>query len=258
MTPNYQKILDFMITSGKRLVTKSGKIQDIGIAKMHLTEEDIAIERGFKEIISVFGSNHVLYAEEENTTFPDSESVWVADPISSTATFIAGLPHYAIVISHLVKGKAVFAAVYDPSVDEMFTAYAGKGSFLNSEKIKIDESKKSILFFPSREWRKPEVTDVIKNSLSDYKIEDVRYSVGIICCEVARGNSGGLILLAKDSFPQFAGGLILREAGGFFTNIKGDSDIKSDDRIFVGGNRDVYGAMFPAVKDCVTNQTDNK
>jgi len=96
MAVDYQKVIDFMLVSGKRLVMRAGKIADIGIIKKDLTEEDLAIERGLKEIITSFGSDHALFAEEENDVFQESKNVWAVDPISSTSSFIKGLPHYAL------------------------------------------------------------------------------------------------------------------------------------------------------------------
>jgi len=73
MQTNYQKIIDFVVESGKRLITRTGNIADIGVTKQFLTEEDIKIERGLKEIIKDFGDKHILFAEEENDTAQNSD-----------------------------------------------------------------------------------------------------------------------------------------------------------------------------------------
>ncbi len=43
--------------------------------------------------------------------------------------------------------------------------------------------------------------------------------------------------LTKDSYTEIAGGLIIREAGGSFMNIDGDSNVGPDDRHFIGGTK---------------------
>src|SRR3989338_6115527 len=96
----YTEIIAFMVSSCKRIATRAGKIKDIGIKKQWLTEEDIAIERGLKEIIQKHHPNHAFFAEEEHDSFPENENVWIADPISGTRTFIDGLPHYGIVVAY--------------------------------------------------------------------------------------------------------------------------------------------------------------
>lgn len=248
---NYQKILDFMIVSGKRLVTRAGKIADIGISKQDLTEEDIAIERGFKEIVSQFGPDHVLYGEEENDMFQSSDNVWTVDPISSTSSFIAGLPHYSIVIAHLVKGEAVFAAVYDPAVDEMFTAFKNKGAFLNGQPIKTSNSNKNLIFMESAAWKHPQIIATAKDVLKGYGLEKNKFSFAVNYCWTACGRFDGVASFTKDSFPEFAGGFILREAGGQFTNRDGRSDIEASDRIFIGGNKQVYEDIFPKLTEAI-------
>lgn len=137
MNQVYKKIIKQIIISGKRLKRKAGKIKDIGVTKKYLTKEDIRIERELKKIAKGNNPQCEFYAEEENENFLSAEDVWVADPISGTHVFIAGLPHYGIVVSHLKNQKVQFAAVYDPSMDELYTAYWGKGTFLSNHKITV-------------------------------------------------------------------------------------------------------------------------
>lgn len=249
MKIDYQKIIEFMTVSGKRLVKRAGNISDIGITKKDLTEEDLAIERGFKKIISEFGDDHILYAEEENDKFQRSNNLWVVDPISGTENFIKGLPHYSIVISHLQNHKAVFAAIYDPTVNELYTAYKNKGAFLNDQRIKVNQNLLTkIILRVSSGWKRPDIVKKVNQTLSDYEIENNRYSMAVNYCSVARGLFDGIISLTKDSFPEFAGGLIIREAGGKFTNLKEQSDISPDDRVFVGGNDKSYKTILPLIE----------
>ncbi len=242
---NYKKIIDFVVESGKRLVTKSGNIKDIGVTKINLTEEDLAIERGLNEIIKSFSDDHLLYAEEENEVFYESKHLWVVDPISGTKNLIAGLAHYSIVVAHLIENKVVFAVVYDPSVDELFVAYKGVGAFLNDKPIRVnDKGNKKVILRPSSQWKDPDVIQRATDMLSGYEVENNTYSMAVNYCRVACGRSDGVISFTKDSFPEFAGGFILREAGGHFTNIHGHSDIAPLDRIFIGGDEPIYGELL--------------
>ncbi len=256
MEIDYNQILDFMKVSGDRLKTKCGNISDIGVTKAYLTEEDIAIERGFKEIISKFDGDHVLFAEEENDNFQDHENVWIADPISGTKCFIKGEQHYSIVIAHMIKNRVVFSAVYDPSVNEFYKAFLGKGSFLNERPIKVSNGRDKVILRPSSNWKDPEVIGRVEELLSKYKIERNTFSMAVNYCWVASGRFDGIASFTKDSFPEFAGGFILQQAGGRFTNIDGKSDIVSSDRIFIGGNNQIYEDLFVVVKKCVDKKAE--
>ena len=242
---DYKKIINFVVESGKRLATKAGNIKDVGVTKINLTEEDIAIERGLNEIIKSFSDNHFLYAEEENDIFYESKHLWVVDPISGTKNLIAGLPHYSIVVAHLIDNKVVFAVVYDPSVDELFVAYKGVGAFLNDKPIRVNNNgNHKVILRPSSQWKDPDVIDKATAMLVDYEIENNVYSMAVNYCRVACGRADGVLSFTKDSFPEFAGGFILREAGGHFTNIHGHSDIAPLDRIFIGGNESIYNKLL--------------
>lgn len=249
---NYQRVIDFIISSGQRLLTRAGKIKDIGITKTDLTEEDLAIERGLKEIIVGFGGNPTVYAEEENDVFNGSDDLWVIDPISGTHRFIKGESHYAIVVCHLIDHKPVFAAVYDPSVKELFTAYAGKGAFFNGLPIHVSRTDAKIIVRPSMFWKDPDAVDRLKNLLREKVLENNSYSMAVNYCAVAKGEADGVVALTKDSFPEFAGGFIIKESGGRFTNIKGSEDIKPTDRVFIGGNLKIYSELLPLVKKALS------
>ena len=246
---DYRKILDFMRVAGERLLTKTGNVVDIGVTKINLTEEDLAIERGFRDIIQGFKGDHALYAEEEHDSFHNAENVWVVDPISGTKNFIDGSGHYAIVISHLINGKTVFAAVFDPSANEFFTAKRGKGAFLNGTRIGTSEETSSVIFRPSSKWNDPNAVLKIQSALEGYQVESNAHSMAVDYCWIAAGRFDGMVSLTKDSFPEFAGGFIVQEAGGRFTNLKGESDIQPTDRVFVCGNQKMYDELLPKVRN---------
>lgn len=247
---DYKKITNFVVEAGKRLAKKAGNIKDIGVTKINLTEEDIAIERGLNEIIKSFSDDHLLYAEEENDIFYESKHLWVVDPISGTKNLIEGLPHYSIVVAHLIENKVVFAVVYDPSVDELFVAYKGVGAFLNDKPIKVNNNGgKKVILRPSSQWKDPDVIDRATAMLGGYDVENNTYSMAVNYCLVACGRADGVVSFTKDSFPEFAGGFILREAGGHFTNIHGHSDIAPLDRIFIGGDEPIYDKLLKIARE---------
>lgn len=247
-----KELIEFIVTSGKELVAKSGNIKDIGIKKKFLTEEDLRTERGIKEIVSKMPGSHEFYSEEENDNFVDSDSVWIADPISGTHLFIQGLPHYTVVVSHLSKGVVDLAIVYDPIVDKLYVADE-EGAFINDIKINSDGSSKNrVIFAPSYAWKDLEQVEKLKKELSRYDIFPSQGSFAINYCLVAEGSFNGVVSLTKDSFPEFAGCFIANEAGAKATNIKGNIDISPDDRVFICGNKNTYEDLFEITKSTIS------
>lgn len=250
--PPYGQMLAFMKAAGDRLVERAGKIADIGITKTDVTEEDFRIERGFDEFVKSLGAGNVLFAEEEHETFVSADNVWVVDPISGTATFLRGEPHYAIVASHVHKGEVVFAAICDPSVGELYIAKKGAGATLNGEPVRVKNrengAKPKILLRTSRAWGQPDVLEKLNALLSGFEIEKETGSMAVSYGSIARGKYDGVITLGKDSFPEFAGSLLIREAGGAFTNIEGTPTINPADRVFIGGNKETYAELIALVR----------
>lgn len=238
MTLLYQEIIDFMLISGKRIRTLSGNILDIGIKKQYLTTEDLNIERGLKNIILNNKPSHFVYAEEENEIIPKfTNDVWVIDPISGTKTFIQGLPHYGIVVSHISNGIIQFGAVYDPSAEELFTAYNEAGAFLNGKRIFVSEENDIIVLNISSSFANKSIEEKVMTELKDKPTVFNTNSHAVNLCHFACGRFGGNITLAKDSFPIFAGGIICREARGMFKNFSGFDSLDFNDRMFWGGNQ---------------------
>ena len=77
-----------------------------------------------------------LFSEELHDTRKEIDNVWIADPISGIKTFLVGMSHHSIIVLHFIKCEMQFAVIYDPSVEECFTAYRRQVVFLNGNKIK--------------------------------------------------------------------------------------------------------------------------
>ncbi|MFA6255288.1 MAG: inositol monophosphatase [Patescibacteria group bacterium] len=259
MSHNYQKILDFMVGAGKDLIKKSGNIKDIGVTKRFLTEEDLKIERGINAILKTFGNQHAIFAEEENDLVKEADDLWVVDPISGTESFINGTDLYTIVVSHVHNGIAQFAAVYYPAKDELFTAYLGQGAKVNGQLIRIKNDNSEVIKVElriSKHWKDKAQEDKVMQLLFPYKVSQYNHSksMALSYCELASGRYDGVISMTRDCFPEFAGALIIREAGGKFTNIDGESNFNLADRIFVGGNEKIYQELLPLVKQVLREE----
>lgn len=222
----YQKVIDKIVELGDLILPIAGNVADVGEKKSWLTEWDIKIETELTNLIKSFPGEHSIFAEEISDTYADAENVWIIDPISNTFNFIYGLPHYAVVLSHLHNGEVVFAVVYDPSTKELFTAEKGKGAFLNGKQIKASErtTELSILVGPHLTPKSPYREETLKILAAASLLGTVRTfgSLGVHYAYVACGRIDAAISKNKDTFPEFAGKLLVEEAGGKFTDFLGN------------------------------------
>ncbi|MEO6761478.1 MAG: inositol monophosphatase [Candidatus Saccharimonadales bacterium] len=241
----YTQITDYMQEAGQRLVELQarGKIKDIGVTKSNVTEEDLRIERALTGLILDTYPDHKIFAEEEHDSFENAENIWVIDPISATRALIEGRPHYASVAAHVQNGKTRFAAVYDPSVGELFTAETGKGAYLNGKLISVSSTTHSVLQNTATSLFDSANAIALRSATKGLDTERNEASFAVNYCLVAASRKDGVISVAKDSFPEFAGALILQEAGGELTNIDGGA-VQPGDRLFIGGNRAMHEKLL--------------
>lgn len=224
----YNKIIKKIIELGDSLPAISGHTLDIGKSKQWLTQKDIEIETELTKMINTFSGSHSVYAEELHDTFIENENVWIIDPISNTTNFIHGMPHYSVVLSHLTKGEIKFAVVYDPSNKELFTAEKGKGSFLNNKRVYVSKRTKDLFFLISGPYLTPvshreKTLKTIEIMSKDGSTIRILGSLGVHYAYVACGRADAAISFNKDTFPEFAGKLLVEEAGGKFTDFNNDA-----------------------------------
>ena len=124
---NYAKA---RIKSSDQLVTETDvRCQKIIIDRIKQTYPD----DGF---IAEEGQSGELYKQPPRA---DSEIWWVIDPIDGTNNFAHRLPLFAISIAAMYQGRPVVGAIFDPSVDAMFTAVESGSARLNNRTISCNE-----------------------------------------------------------------------------------------------------------------------
>ena len=67
----------------------------------------------------------------------DKTNIWIVDPLDGTTNFLHGIPQFAISIGLERDGVVVAGLIYNPANDELFTAERGKGAFLNDTRLRV-------------------------------------------------------------------------------------------------------------------------
>lgn len=128
------------------LYKKGGQTGFLKEDRTLVTEADQAADKMIQEmILEEFPTDQIL-SEERSTIFPDSEHVWVIDPLDGTVNFSRGLDFWGVSIAHLENGIPQSAALYFPVSDELFTAAKGEGAYLNDQPLEIVEEFDQDLF----------------------------------------------------------------------------------------------------------------
>ncbi|HLS97813.1 MAG: inositol monophosphatase family protein [Porticoccaceae bacterium] len=197
-----------------------------------VTDVDRASEQ---EIIShlqkAYPDHRILGEESGYIGNPDSDYLWVIDPLDGTTNFLRGIPHYAVSIGCLYKGKPEHAVVFDPVKQEEFTASRGRGAVLNGRRIRVTgrTAMEGALFATGVPFSLPSSAHM-EPYLESFKAL-AEQSSGIRRLGVA---SLDLAYLAAGRFDAFwemhlkpwdiaAGVLLVKEAGGMISDFQGDN-----------------------------------
>jgi myo-inositol-1(or 4)-monophosphatase len=202
-----------------------------------VTEVDLEVERMFRTMIAERFADHDVLAEELGGGTGGSRHRWVFDPLDGTTNFAHGVPIFCASLALEIDGQAVVAAVYDPNREELFTAEAGVGSWMNGQRLKVSANAtvlESMLVtgFPYNIHEKAdEFLKVFGQVLKRARAIRRLGSAAIDICWVAGGRMDGFWEASLKPWDTRAAALILEEAGGKVTGMDGHAWVPEEGHI---------------------------
>lgn len=164
--------------------------------------------------------------ENDRQDAVDAEHLFVIDPIDGTMNFVRHLNHSCISVAYMHRGELLAAAIYNPYVDEMFTAVRGKGAYLNGRAIHVEDAAlaETVVCFGTSPYA-PELTDKTFALLKKVHLIalDIRRqgSAALDLCSAAAGRAGVYFEAVLSFWDYAAGMLIVEEAGGIVRTPEG-------------------------------------
>lgn len=194
----------------------------------YVTDTDVAVQQFLqKELLSLLPGSRFFAEEQENEPLTDAPT-FVVDPIDGTLNFMRHRNTSAVSIGLLEHKQPVMGVVYNPYADEMFTAEAGRGAFLNGRKIAVsqtpfDQAMVSIGTSPYD----AELARRTMSAATQFLLRggDLRRSgsAALDLCDVACGRSDVFFELRLRPWDVAAGSLLVKEAGGMFRSLGHDA-----------------------------------
>ncbi len=218
--------------AGDLLRRSVGKVKDIqlkgGESKNLVTEIDRRSEELIISILHRHFPQHDILAEESGKERGRaSDYRWIIDPLDGTTNFTHGFPVFCVSIGLEWKGEIVLGVIYDPNLDELFSAQKGKGAFLNSRPLHVsraDRLERSLLVtgFPYNISRNPNsaIERFIRFLMNAQAVRRMG-SAAIDLAYVAAGRYEGFWEVELNPWDMAAGTLLVTEAGGKVTTFNG-------------------------------------
>jgi myo-inositol-1(or 4)-monophosphatase len=107
-----------------------------------VTEVDQKAEQEILTVIQRHFPEHLILAEESGKIGElPSDYLWVIDPLDGTTNYAHGYPQVAVSIGLLIKGIPAVGVVYNPILNELWSAAQGLGATLNQREINVSPTK---------------------------------------------------------------------------------------------------------------------
>lgn len=215
-----------------------------------VTAADKRAEKIIFEELQKARPNYAFLMEESGAKGDkNAESRWIIDPLDGTTNFLHGLPHWAISIALEHKGEIIAGLVYDPIKDEMFHAEKGKGAFMRRGRLRVS-ARRDLMQCAIATGQPKRAMDKQDQFLAEYKAVMAiapglrRYGAAALdLCYVAAGRFDAFWERDLQLWDIAAGILIVKESGGFVSDIDDDRNSPLESCNVLAGNQDITGDL---------------
>jgi len=243
--------------AGDLIVREMDRVSDISVdikgKNDFVTEVDTQAEHTIINTIKQSYPEHAFLCEESGAS-GESDFLWIIDPLDGTTNFLHGFPHYAVSIALQHKGRLDQAVIYDPLKQELFTASKGKGAQLNNKKIRVSGHKTldGALLGTGFPFGDTHNIDEFINSFKSLspKTAGVRRAgaASLDLAYVACGRLDGFWEFGLKPWDIAAGALIVQEAGGLLSDMRGDNQYLDTGNV-VTGNPKIFKEMLKHLRN---------
>jgi myo-inositol-1(or 4)-monophosphatase len=255
MSSSYLTVCELAARSaGEILRTMFGKIHIRHKKNLFdlVTEADVAAQKAVEQIIFDYFPQHRFLGEEttsglftesftESFTATDksdksdnsetgktdhSQYCWIVDPLDGTTNYVHSLPLFCTSIALCCEDEVLCAVIYNPIIEEFYSAEKGQGTFLNGKPIqvsswkKLEESLVSVSFPTMTKEDDPDLRTFLK-AVSVCQAIRRTGSTALNLAFVAAGRLDASWSFQCHPWDMAAGTLLVREAGGIVTQPNG-------------------------------------
>lgn len=223
-----------------------------------VTEVDKAAEAAIIETLQDAYPGYGILAEESGQSAgkgtQDTDYQWIIDPLDGTTNFIHGLPQYAVSIALAKAGIVEQAVIFDPNRNELFTASKGGGAFLNDRRIRVSKRLKlqeSLIGtgFPYRMLDKLDLyLDIFKEVVQKTAGQRRPGAASLDLAYVACGRYDGFWEFGLSPWDMAAGALLVSEAGGLVSDLRGEANYLDTGNI-IAGTPKVFSPLLNLIQD---------
>ena len=221
--------------AGRALIRDFGEVEQLQVSRKgpadFVSAADMKAEQIVQRELSRARPEYGFLMEESGAIEgSDGHHVWIVDPLDGTTNFLHGLPHFCVSIGLAKDNDPIAGVVYDPIKDELFWAERNEGAYLNNRRLRVSARNQlaDAVLATGIPFRKHDGDPVNQKFMQQLeyvmgRLAGVRRfgSAALDLAYVAAGRYDGYWENGLHPWDVAAGLLIVREAGGFVSEIGG-------------------------------------
>jgi myo-inositol-1(or 4)-monophosphatase len=244
--------------AGRSLARDFGEVQNLQVSLKGPGDYVSQADRKAEEIIYAELSKarpgySFLMEERGAVEGDDPQHRWIVDPLDGTTNFLHGIPIFSISIALERQGQIVAGVIYNPAMDELYTAERGGGAFMNDRRLRVAaRSKLSDAVIGTgvphlgRGHHGMALIE-LKNVMGETAGIRRLGSAALDLAYVAAGRMDGFWENWLSPWDIAAGILMVREAGGFCSDGTGGQHMFENGTI-VAGNEAIHKALVKTIQ----------
>lgn len=232
MSPRLQFAIETAILAGRSTLAhfQVGTSVDLKADESPVTIADRLAERIIREeVVRRYPGEGILGEEEGESGSIDTR--WVVDPIDGTKSFVSGVPLYATLLSFETASEVLVGVCYFPALNELLYAEKGHGAFWNGRPCSVSKKPslvKAVVATGStssmaKHGRLPGFQAIETKAMACRTWGDA-YGHAL----VATGRVEAMIDPIIAHWDISAVSLIVREAGGMFSDFQGNQTLSTE------------------------------
>ncbi|MBB6011078.1 myo-inositol-1(or 4)-monophosphatase [Aquamicrobium lusatiense] len=189
----------------------------------------------------------------------DDQHRWIVDPLDGTTNFLHGIPIFSISIALERQGQLVAAVIYNPAMDELYTAERGGGAFMNDRRLRVAARTKlsdAVVGCGIPHLGRGHHGNFLvelRNVMNEVAGVRRMGSAALDLAYVAAGRMDGYWETGLSAWDIAAGLLLVREAGGFASEPDGGQDMLDSGNV-VAGNETIHRALVKTLSRPVSSR----
>jgi myo-inositol-1(or 4)-monophosphatase len=249
------------LKAARGLIRDFGEVEQLQVSVKGVGEfvstADLRAERTLKAELRKARPGYTMLLEEGGLDEgSDPRHRWIIDPLDGTTNFLHGIPHFAISIALERDGEIIAGVIYEPIRDEMYWAERGAGAYVNDRRLRVSARRQlgeavigTGMPFGDRADDKAYLTTLAAVMGATSGVRRMG-SAALDLAYVAAGRYDGFWEFGLAPWDIAAGILLVREAGGYVSDIAGTHDMMTSGDV-LAANAHLHLPLAALIKEGV-------